>query len=479
MGFVLSVLYFVTSYLTPSVLFGPLAAYRIELILAALLLLISLPKLAKSFTLKTPQSLALIGLAFAVFISVLIAVRWPGGAVEGFLGFIPNIFAYFMVCLHCDSKKKLQAIVLMLLFVCLFVIARGSIDLRAQAPPSQLAQAGASQLPPLQPGDTEDADPDLNSGVWNMEHPYVLAMRVGPGRWIYRLRGLGEINDPNDLGQLIICTVPLMFIFWRPKKTFWNFVLVILPVCVLLYGAFQAQSRGALVALMAVAVVAARRRIGTLPALLIAGGLFAGAMALNFTGGRAVSVNAGEDRTALWGESLQLLKSHPFFGVGFGNLADYLGHTAHNSVAVCAAELGIFGLFFWCLFLFPTVRDALVIASPAQVSEAEPVEPEEELLPLSARKIEVIDKAEVAHLGRLLVLSLTGFLVAGWFLSRAFVMTLFLLGGMVEVVFEMALRQGMIAPRLRLGRLLPCAGFLAAVLILVMYIMLRIVNRMH
>jgi hypothetical protein len=312
-----------------------------------------------------------------------------------------------------------------------------------------------------------------------MEHPYVLAMRVGPGRWIYRLRGLGEINDPNDLGQLIICTVPLMFIFWRPKKTFWNFVLVILPVCVLLYGAFQAQSRGALVALMAVAVVAARRRIGTLPALLIAGGLFAGAMALNFTGGRAVSVNAGEDRTALWGESLQLLKSHPFFGVGFGNLADYLGHTAHNSVAVCAAELGIFGLFFWCLFLFPTVRDALVIASPAQVSEAEPVEPEEELLPLSARKIEVIDKAEVAHLGRLLVLSLTGFLVAGWFLSRAFVMTLFLLGGMVEVVFEMALRQGMIAPRLRLGRLLPCAGFLAAVLILVMYIMLRIVNRMH
>jgi hypothetical protein len=202
-------------------------------------------------------------------------------------------------------------------------------------------------------------------------------------------------------------------------------------------------------------------------------------MALNFTGGRAVSVNAGEDRTALWGESLQLLKSHPFFGVGFGNLADYLGHTAHNSVAVCAAELGIFGLFFWCLFLFPTVRDALVIASPAQVSEAEPVEPEEELLPLSARKIEVIDKAEVAHLGRLLVLSLTGFLVAGWFLSRAFVMTLFLLGGMVEVVFEMALRQGMIAPRLRLGRLLPCAGFLAAVLILVMYIMLRIVNRMH
>ena len=466
MGFVLSLLYFVTYYLTPTVMFGPLAPYRIELILAILIIFVSLPKLAGSIILKTPQSVAVIGLVLAIILSVLIGMHWAGGTIQVFLAFIPNAFAFFLVCLHCNSMKKLQAIVLMLLFVCLFVIGHGCVDQRRGI------SAGGS---PSSSEDANSAEPEL----WSRNHPYVLAMSSGTGEGIYRIRGLGEINDPNDFGQLIICTIPLMFIFWRAKKIFWNLALVILPVSVLLYGAFLTHSRGALVALMAVAVVAARRRIGTLPALLIAGGLFVGAMALNFTGGRAVSVNAGEDRTALWGESLQLLKSHPFFGVGFGNLADYLGHTAHNSVAVCAAELGIFGLFFWCLFLFPTVRDALVIASPAQVSEAEPVEPEEELLPLSARKIEVIDKAEVAHLGRLLVLSLTGFLVAGWFLSRAFVMTLFLLGGMVEVVFEMALRQGMIAPRLRLGRLLPCAGFLAAVLILVMYIMLRIVNRMH
>jgi hypothetical protein len=479
MGFVLSLLYFVTYYLTPTTMFGPLAAYRVQLILALLLLLISLPVMVKTFILKTPQSLALIGLAVSVFISVLIAVRWPGGAIQALLLFIPNIFAYFMVCLHCDSKKKLQVIVLMLLFVCLFVIARGAIDLRAQALPSQLAQAGASQLPPLQPGDSEDADPDLNSRLWNLEHPYVLAMRVSPESWIYRLRGLGEINDPNDFGQLIVCTVPLMFIFWRPKQTLWNFVLVILPVCVLLYGTSQTQSRGALVALAAVALVAARRRIGTLPSLLIACGLFMGAMALNFTGGREISVNAGEDRTALWSESLQLLRSHPLFGVGSGNLPEYLGLTAHNSVAVCAAELGVFGLFFWCLFLFPTVRDALAIASPARMSEAEPVAPEQRLSPLSTRKIEVIDKAEINHLGRLMILSLTGFLVAGWFLSRAFVMTLFLLGGMVEVVYEMALRRGMVVPRLRLARVLPYSGILAVLLVLMMYVMLRIVNMIH
>ena len=52
----------------------------------------------------------------------------------------------------------------------------------------------------------------------------------------------------------------------------------------------------------------------------------------------------------------------------------------------------------------------------------------------------------------MLLLSLIGFFVTGWFLSRAFVLTLFLLGGMVEVVYEMALRNGMVGPRPPLGR---------------------------
>jgi len=464
MGFVLSILYFVTDYLTPTTLFGPLAPYRIELILAVLILLVSLPKLATSFISKTPQSLALFGLAFAGFLSIFIEARWARGGVQAFLEFLPSIFAYLLVCLHCNSKRKLQAIVFMLLFVCLFVIAQGYIDLRYGVP------TGGPSL-------SEDEE-SAGLSLWNMEHSYLLPRGSDEGVPVYRLRGLGLINDPNDFGQLTVCVIPLMFIFWRSKNLLWNIACVLLPVSVLLFGTFLTHSRGALVALTTMAVVAARRRIGTLPALLIAGGLFAGAMALHFTGGRAISVDAGEDRTALWGESLQLFKSHPLFGVGAGNLPDYLGHTAHNSVAVCAAELGIIGLFFWCLFLFPTMRDALALASPARVSEAEQVEPEEEHLPLPARKMDVIDKAEVNHLGRLMVLSLTGFLVAGWFLSRAFVMSFFLLGGMVEVVFELALQRGMIAPRLPLGRVIPYAAGLAISLVLLMYIMLRVANLM-
>jgi len=467
MGFALSILYFVTNYLTPSAIFGPLASFRIELILAVLVFLVSLPSLRKSFIIRSPQTLALFGLATAVFLSILIGIHWAGGAVSGFLGFIPNAFAYFLVCLHGRSRKRMQILVLMLLSVCLFVIARGYSDLLLRVQGSAPAESVATE--------------DINWDLWNAEHPYLFAQRNEAGEWIYRLRGLGEINDPNDFAQLIVCLIPLMFIFWRAKRLLLNGLFVILPVGVLLFGAFLTHSRGSLVAIMAMAVVAGRRRIGTLPSLLLAGVLFAAASALHFTGGREISADSGADRTGLWGVGLQLLKSHPVFGVGYGRFVDDCdcGHTAHNSIVVCAAELGLFGLYFWSLFLFPTVKDALTIASPTKVSDGEPIVAEIGLYPQAPKSIEILDKAEINHLGRLVLLSLTGFLVAGLFLSRAYVLTLFLLGGMAEAVFEMALQRGMVAPRMKFLRVMGYSGALAVALVVVMYIMVLILNRMH
>ncbi len=456
MGFILSILYLVTYYLSPDTLFGPLAVYRVEFILAAILVLVSLPALPGSFLGKTPQSLALVGLAIAVLMSVLVGEHWAGGGVASFFLFIPNAFAYFLICLHCNSKKKLQFIVLVLMCICVFVIVQGSVDLSKLPDNPTAAQMNAS--------------------------PYLLVQPNNTGLF-YRLRGLAEINDPNDFAQLIVCVIPLAFIFWQPGRGFRNTLLVIVPVCILLFGTFLTHSRGSMIAIVAMAIVAGRRRIGTVPSVVLAVGLYVGATALNFTGGRDVSVNAGSDRTALWGTGLELLKSHPIFGVGFGNFADYAGLTAHNSFVVCAAELGMFGLFFWGMFLVPTVRDALAIASPEKVGEQQPIvvttPPQLFPSPMMAREMEAVNNTQINSLGRLMVLSLTGFLVAGLFLSRAFVMTLFLLGGMTEVIFEMAARQNLIAPRMRLGKVLQSTSALSVGLIVMMYILLRTVNLMH
>jgi hypothetical protein len=460
MGLVLSILYFLTYYLTPTSLFGSLAEIHIELIFAAMALIFSLPQLMKSFFFRTPQFIALIGLAIASFLSILMS-GWAGGGVVAALLFLPNAFGFILVCLQCNTKRRLQAVVALMVFVCLFVIGRGGYDMLHEGSVEPV-HARLFQDPVA----VQDATGST----------YLLPQWHGPGDWFYRLKGHGEINDPNDLGQLIVCVTPLVFIFWRPKKTLSNFVWVILPVCFLLFGIYLTHSRGALLALTAVLLVGARRRIGTVLSALIAGGLLVAALALNATAGREISAEAGSDRTALWGAGLELLKSHPLFGVGFGKMRDFADLTAHNSIIVCAAELGLIGLYFWALFLFPTFRNALAVASPTKVTEGEPTAFEVGLFPETTGKVEEVDKAEINRLGGLMVLSLTGFLVAGWFLSRAFVMTLFMLGGMSEVVFEMALRRGMIAPRMPLGRVLLFAGALAILMLVVMYLMIRILH---
>jgi O-antigen ligase len=451
MGFFLSVVYFFVTYLGTSALLGSLASLHIELIVACLALIVSLPSLPGSILLKTPQSLALVGLAAAVFLSVLMT-GWLGGAVQAFLAFTPSAFAYCLICLHCNSKKRLQIIVLMLLFVCLFVIAHGCLDLHY----------GVSEVSAHQ---SETA-----------ASSYLLGQTNDAGEHFYRLMGQGFLHDPNDFAQMLVCVIPLVFIFWQERRIFANIICVILPACALLYGTYLTHSRGAILALTAMLAVAARRRIGWFFSLLLAGAIFALASVLHFSGGREISASSGSDRTDLWGAGLELLKTHPLFGVGFGRMAEYAGLTAHNSVVVCAAELGSIGLFCWSMFLFPTMRDTLAIASSEKVSEGMPIESEAGFFLHEVRQIEVVEKTEINRLGQLMTLSFTGFLIASWFLSRAYVMTLFLLGGMTEVVFEMALRRGMIGSRWRLERVLPGAVGLAISLILIMYVLLRVTN---
>jgi hypothetical protein len=454
MSIAISILYLVTYYLTPAAMFGRLADYHIEVILAALALATSIPSIFKSSLLKTSQFFALIGLAIACVASTLVAMRWVTGAIDAFQFFVPNAFAYFLVVLNCRTKKRLQLVVAALLLVCLNVIAHGVHDLSHVA--------GSS--------------PQLNGAT---ESSYFLAQANGSGTWIYRLMGPGQIHDPNDFGQFIVCVIPLVFIFWRAKRNVRNFVFVVLPVSVLLVGLYLTYSRGAVVALAAIAIVAAHRRIGLLPSVLAGAAFMIAAMALNATGGRDISAQAGSDRTALWGEGLQILKTHPILGIGFGQMPEYLGLTAHNSIVVCAGELGLFGLFFWCMFLFPTLRDARAISRATSVGGNEGFNSAEGFAPdLIGTRLQ-IDDAEIIRLGRIIILSLTGFLVGGFFLSRAFVLTLFLLGGMAEAVFEMALQRGMISPRLPLARVMAFAAIFTVSLVLLMYVLLRITNLMR
>jgi hypothetical protein len=494
MGLFFTLLYILNAYLAPDTLFGALVEYRVQLIIAILALIASIPSLQKNSLARIPQTYALIGMWVAVFMSYLFngLTRF---APEAMLDFLPSTFAFFLVVLNCKTKRHLQMVILVLLGASLFAIYMGYTALLA----------GNFNSPYLYAGH------DATTGA-------VIATALA------RLRGLSIINDPNDFAQLLVSLIPCLFFFWASKKFAQNFIFVLVPSGILLFGMFLTHSRGGMLAFLAAVIVAARRKIGTIPSAITAGVLFAIASVIGWSGGRDISVEQGADRMEAWATGLQILKSHPVFGVGFLRFTEYYNITAHNTIVVCAAELGMVGLFFWVMFLIPTIRDAAVIgrteksneqladeelektpferALAARAAQAAPMHFESatsapealnSALASDARgnvaamanpyfmneEVKELPEAELRRLARLMTVSLTGFLVAGWFISRAYVMTLFIYCGMVTVLYRMALDQGLVPERMKLPRVMRFSAITAVILIAVVYVMLRIQNLMR
>jgi hypothetical protein len=485
MGLFLTLLYILTAYLGPQTLWGPLADYHIEIIVAFFALIASIPSMQSSGVVRLPQSVALVGMCVVVFLSFIFN-SLGSLALQAFLDFLPNVFSFFLIVINFRKKRHLQLLVAILLFAGLFTIARGFIALQTN----------------------------------NLASPYLIYQGNDEGGAIYRLRGLSFINDPNDFSQFIVSLIPCLFFFWAKGRSFRNTLFVVLPTALLLYGMFLSHSRGAVVALLAVVIIASRRKIGTIPSLIMAGVLFVISIVIGWSGGREISVGAGSDRLEAWSTGLELIKHHPIFGVGFQRFSEYFEITAHNSIVVCAAELGMVGLFFWVLFVLPTLRDAIIVNTNGTAEQT--TEPEEDtpytrslgIRPAIADRVQPapaatmayasaapspaptghaayhaklaayygtqedetdeLSEADIRRMARLMMIALTGYLVAGWFLSRAYVMTLFIYGGMVEVIYQMALAHHISPPRLPFLRLTRLSAMTAVGLLLIVYIMLRI-----
>jgi O-antigen ligase len=447
MAFFLSLLFIVTAYVTPDVLWGPLAEFHIEIILALLAFIASLPNIAKSRIFALPQAYACVAFTLAVPVSIA-AGGWFGGALVGLYGFLPVVFAFFLAAANFRTRLHLQLVVLALWLGSVYFMVNGLLDLQNHVIPSQFLY-----------GDGE----------------------------LRRLRGLGFVFDPNDFSQVMVSLLPLIFL-WKTKNTFLNVFIIGIPVATLITGMFFTHSRGAALALMAVIVVVLRRKIGTVPAAVLAGALFAASLAVGWSGGRDVSMEAGADRLDAWSTGFQFIKQHPIFGVGSGRFAELNQITAHNTVIVCAAEIGLPGFCCWVLFVFTALRngtrinasetsdetdaDDAAIAPPAPLPHLRPrslpmapmgtrmalagppmlstMPLRTGLGPMGPRRPEeaapVADaetQESIRSMARLLVASLAGFLVAGWFLSRALSIWLFLYCGMMHAVVRMAMDAGM------------------------------------
>ena len=235
-----------------------------------------------------------------------------------------------------------------------------------------------------------------------------------------RVRGFGFLSDPNDLAQFLLVGLALLGVFYKrgsPRN-----VLLLPPASVLIYAIYLTSSRGAIFGLATILAVVSYRKGNRLLTLVVVGLLFATLLALHFGGGREMSMSEGSaaGRIMAWGAGISMLKGNPIFGVGFREFTEFNDLTAHNSFVLCFAELGLFGYFFFL---------ALVVVSVVGLQQ------------LSRLQTSKPDDPEFGATLKALRAAFYAFLVTGWFLSRTYSITLYVLFGLVAAMIAMRQAQ--------------------------------------
>lgn len=167
-----------------------------------------------------------------------------------------------------------------------------------------------------------------------------------------RIRYVGIFNDPNDLGLLFVMALPMLFCLASRAgflgRWFWRAGIVLL-----LAGVYLTKSRGTQLAVLVMGGIWLWQKRG----LLIAGPLgFVGLLGLSLMPSTRMNDLDPDEESAFgrvdaWYEGLDMFKSHPLLGVGFGNFTDHNRLTAHNSFVLVLAETGFLGFVTWLAFV--------------------------------------------------------------------------------------------------------------------------------
>jgi putative inorganic carbon (HCO3(-)) transporter len=352
LGFFLLVLYLALTYLRPWDLYPDLAQFRLAFWVGNLGIGFSLISFLAggAYSVLTVPALYFMTAFFGVLIaSPAIATGWMGGMAGAFTESMVNVLTCFLILLSARSIGKIRTVGAVICGLLMLVAIQGAF--------AYYAGFHTEELVLIQRFDQVD-------------------MTTGVRAEFGRVRGLGQLNDPNDLAQAIIVAAPLLWPLWRSGRTMRNFWLVILPSMVLFGGVFLTRSRGGFLSILIIIVLRLRERMTrfkTIAPVAAAGFLGLAMVAMGFTGGRDMQDSSSEGRLEAWYDGVQMLKAHPLFGVGFDNFTDHHVRVAHNSFVHCFAELGAIGYFFWIGLLIAIHTDLYAMRTPDDEEDEEQV----------------------------------------------------------------------------------------------------------
>ena len=237
------------------------------------------------------------------------------------------------------------------------------------------------------------------------------AAMLSNGSIAMRVRGNGVLQDPNDLALGLITAMPFCWLAWTKGRRFRNLFLVWLPTAVMLATMYYTKSRGGMVALLAILGLMWSRRLGVTKTALMLGLISVAMVGLKFTGGRMIAADdSSEGRIDAWGEGFHMFQSHPLLGVGYNGFIEHHQITAHNSFVLCFSEGGLTGYFLWIFILVSSmmlVRNLMKIPGTGEAAD------------------------RVRRWAGTLQLSMCGFIVGGFFLSRTWVYVFYMLAAMI------------------------------------------------
>ncbi|TDK28504.1 O-antigen polymerase [Luteimonas aestuarii] len=328
-----------------------------------------------------PQYLLLVLFYLSTCVSLLV-FGWFGGAQAQFTDFLPTVISFVLLANAVNTPSRTKTI--MALFVlCACVMALHGID------------------------------QSLDGVGWTGQET------VMDGRIQY----VGIFSDPNDLGMLFVLSMPMaLYLGTRGGLLGFRRLWWFAACALLFYGIYLTNSRGAL--LSVVTMTAAYLWIRKGP--MVGGLLAAAALAmLKLMPSRLdqldVSEQSASGRVDAWYEGMQMFIWQPLFGVGTGRFTDYHHLTAHNSIILVLAENGIVGFLFWFVFVGYCfwMMGRIIRHEPELVDGAD-----------------ADDWSEARAKAIALLVALTGFFTAAFFLSRSYVILLYLLAALVVAHFS-------------------------------------------
>ncbi|MEN1959364.1 O-antigen ligase family protein [Luteimonas sp. MJ246] len=374
---------------------------------------------------------------FVLMTSLSIALNgWVGGAVEHFTLFAPSLVAFVVLANSTTTPARMTWAM---------VVFTGSAAL--------MAIHGVDQK---------------STGVGWTGMPL-----VDDGRIQY----LGIFSDPNDLAMLFVICLPMaLFLAARGGLLGVRRLLWLGVAGLLLYGIYLTNSRGGMLAVAAMLGAFLWLRRGPASALAVAA---AGLVMMRLLPSRLNELDVAErsasGRVEAWYEGIQMFIGSPLYGVGTGNFTNYHHLTAHNSLVLVLAENGIIGFGLWFAFIgycfwmmvrilrqapqgsYPGQQWAWDDDDPAgrgREGEDEGESESEASAPAFDATLELAlveqwrrDRAVATTKGGFLV----GFASTTFFLSRSYIILLYLLAAVV-VAHSTAVRERFPAvPAFRLG----------------------------